>query len=140
MQIHKRPGAMIKQLHDEIERRANSLLRDQDLTMAQMNVLMELESAPERQLSLKELEHLLHVAQSTTAGIVARLEQKGFVECFAASDDRRVKLTRITSAGLACCADAEKNIHSTEARLLAPLTDGERAMFSELLERICEYL
>ena len=91
MQKNELCGALIKKVHDEIEKKANAMLRQQDLTLSQMNVLMELEAIPDHQLTLKELEGLLHVAQSTAAGIVVRLEQKGFVESFTDENDRRVK-------------------------------------------------
>ena len=129
-------GALIKQIHDELEKKANALLRQQDLTLSQMNVLMELEAAPDHHLSLKELEGLLHVAQSTAAGIVVRLEQKGFVESFADENDRRVKKVSITPAGLACCQNASSNVKDMESQLLSGLTEGERTLFRELLEKV----
>ncbi len=83
-------------------------MRAQDLTFAQLDALLELNAAPEKQYSLKELEQRLHLAQSTTVGIIARLEQKGLVERFGDPADRRVKLVRITPAGLEQIADAEQ--------------------------------
>ncbi len=129
-------GALIKQIHDEIEKKANALLRQQDLTLSQMNVLMELEAAPARQLSLKELESLLHVAQSTAAGIVVRLEQKGFVESVTDENDRRVKKVSITPSGLACCRNASSDVTDMEERLLSGLTESEQTLFRELLEKV----
>ena len=129
-------GALIKQIHDELEKKANALLRQQDLTLSQMNVLMELEAAPGHQLSLKELEGLLHVAQSTAAGIVVRLEQKGFVESVADENDRRVKKVAITPAGLECCKNAASHIQNMESQLLSGLTESEKILFQDLLERV----
>ncbi len=129
-------GALIKQIHDELEKKANALLREQDLTLAQMNVLMELESVPTHQLSLKELEVLLHVAQSTAAGIVTRLEQKGYVESFTDINDRRVKNVCITESGMECCTNAHSHIKTMEEYLLSELTESERHHFCDLLKRI----
>lgn len=131
-------GTMIKQLHDALERNVNNVLRTKDLTMAQVGVLLELHHCPEKQMSLKELERILHVAQSTAAGIVVRLEQKGFVESFGDPVDRRVKIVRITPTGEACCLQADKDMEETEKKLLAPLTEVERTVFLELLEKICD--
>ena len=129
-------GALIKKIHDEIEKQANALLRQQDLTLSQMNVLMELEAIPGHQLTLKELEGLLHVAQSTAAGIVMRLEQKGFVESFPDETDRRVKKVAITLSGLECCKGAAADVERMEARLLTGLTEAERLQFRDLLEKV----
>lgn len=131
---------LIKQIHDEMEKRANNALRANDLTMAQVGALVELYRAPERQLYLKELERLLHVAQSTAAGIVVRLEQKGLVESFGDSRDHRVKLVRITPAGESCCLLADENMRRAEEGLLAGLTETERSIFFSLLQKVCDSL
>lgn len=129
-------GALIKKVHDEIEKKANALLRQQDLTLSQMNVLMELEAIPDHQLTLKELESLLHVAQSTAAGIVVRLEQKGFVESFTDENDRRVKKVMLTPAGFQCCKNAASDVKEIETKLLSGLTESEKLLFLDLLEKV----
>ena len=136
MQKHDLCGALIKKVHDEIEKKANATLRQQELTLSQMNVLMELEAVPAHQLSLKELESLLHVAQSTAAGIVVRLEQKGFVESFTDGNDRRVKKVTITPAGMECCKNAASDVQHMEAQLISGLTEAERGQFRDLLEKV----
>ncbi len=130
-------GKLIKQIHDELEKQANNQLSSQNLTLTQMRVLMELEAIPERQLPLKELESLLHVAQSTAAGIVVRLEQKGYIESFADVSDRRVKRVAITSSGMQCCQNARSHIHNMEEQLLSELTETEKIQFCNLLQKIC---
>ena len=129
-------GALIKKIHDEIEKQANALLRQQDLTLSQMNVLMELDAIPCHHLTLKELEVLLHVAQSTAAGIVVRLEQKGFVESFTDENDRRVKKVAITQTGMECCKNAASDINRMETQLLSVLTEAEKGQFRDLLEKV----
>ena len=73
-------GKFIKRIREELRKNANNAMRGQNMTVAQLETLMELDRAPEKRLSLKELEQSLHVAQSTAAGIIVRLEQKGFVD------------------------------------------------------------
>lgn len=82
-------GQLIKLLHDRLEKQANNTLRGKDLTMMQISVLMELQKAEQKQRSMKELERKFCVAQSTVAGIISRLEQKGFVEAFGDASDKR---------------------------------------------------
>ena len=98
----ERCAVLIRQIHTELEKNANNTLRQDDLTMSQISVLIELEKAVDKQLELKRLEQSLHVAQSTAAGIVRRLEQKGFIEGFTSPEDKRVKMVRITPEGLSC--------------------------------------
>ena len=133
-------GGLIKQIHDALERNANNAMRPQGMTMAQFGVLLALGWEEDGTLPLKVLEQRLHVAQSTAAGIVARLEQKGFVESFGDLADRRVKLVRITAAGEACCRQAERNMGQTEANLLSGLTETERSIFLTLLKKVRDTL
>ncbi|MCI5650008.1 MAG: MarR family winged helix-turn-helix transcriptional regulator [Fusicatenibacter sp.] len=133
-------GSKIKQIHDVMEKRANNSLRAQDLTMAQVGVLIELHQAPEHRLSLKELESLLHVAQSTAAGIVVRLEQKGFVESFGDLNDRRIKMVRMTPAGESYYQIAFQQMVKADEDLLSVLTEKEKEIFVRLLVKICDNL
>lgn len=130
-------GQLIKLLHDRLEKQANNTLRAQDLTMMQISVLMELQKA-EQQLSMKELERKFCVAQSTAAGIVSRLEQKGFVESFGDAADKRVKLVHITPAGEACCREAAGYMEQAEQTLLQGFSEEEKTMFNLLLTRAAE--
>lgn len=129
-------GAIIKQIHDELEKNANNALRPQGLTMAQVGTLLALKDMPEGQCSLKEMEQILHVAQSTAAGIIVRLEQKGLVEGFGSSEDKRIKMVRITPTGEDCCFQAEKSMEETERKLLSGLTETEQSIFYSLLQKV----
>ncbi|MDE7219634.1 MAG: MarR family transcriptional regulator [Oscillospiraceae bacterium] len=129
-------GLLIKQINDEMRKQANNAMRSQDMTMSQSGALLELNRAPEKQRSLKELEQSLHVAQSTVVGIISRLEQKGLVESFGDATDRRIKLVRITSAGQECVAGAEKHMEEAEKHLLSALTETEREIFYVLLQKV----
>lgn len=133
-------GALVKRIYDSFEKQANSLLRTQDLTMAQFGVLVELSLTAEKQLTLKELEQRLHVAQSTTAGIVVRLEQKKLVECFGDPVDRRIKLVRITAAGEKRLQYADQDMEATEKSMLSALSAQEQDTLLRLLEKLCSSL
>ena len=133
---HILTGRIIKQINDAIERRAKNSLRENDLTLAQMQVLLSLNQKFDKTYSLKELESILDVAQSTCAGIVNRLIKKEFVESFADPTDKRVKLVKITPAGEKCCLEADANVKEIESLLLNGLTNEERKSFNEILQRI----
>ncbi|MGN1000034.1 MAG: MarR family winged helix-turn-helix transcriptional regulator [Faecousia sp.] len=131
-------GFYIKHISDVLQRDSNNALRAKDLTLAQVTVLLLLESSPNGETSLKELEKQLQVAQSTAAGIIVRLEHKGFVEGYGSSEDKRVKMVRITEAGRACCADSHANMKQAEERLLSSLTETERILLAALLEKVSD--
>lgn len=133
-------GMLMKQINDELRKNANNALRSQRLTIAQLDALVELDQAPEGQRSLKELEQILHVAQSTAAGIIIRLEQKGFVEGVGDTEDRRIKRVRITPAGVECIRTALHFREEAEAQLLSGLTEPERDIFYMLLKKVRDSL
>ncbi|WP_323089430.1 MarR family transcriptional regulator [Allobaculum sp. JKK-2023] len=133
-------GQMIKQIHDDLEKRANNAMRKQDLTFTQVSALLTLLNFPEQKATLKELEKALHVAQSTTVGIVNRLEHKGLVNSFGDPSDRRIKLVQITPEGKQCCRQAQDNMKETEASLLSPLTKEEQKTFISLLRKVSKNL
>ena len=128
-------GQLIKLLHDRLERQANNTLRGKDLTMMQVAVLMELQEAEQKQRSMKELERTFCVAQSTVAGIISRLEQKGFVEAFGDVSDKRIKLVHITPDGEACCREAAGYMAKAEQMLLHGFSEDEKTIFNQLLAR-----
>jgi len=133
-------GTLIKQIHDEMEKNANNDMRAHDLTMAQCSALLILNGTSEKQMALKELEHMLRVAQSTAAGIVMRLEQKGLVEGFGSPDDKRIKMVRITPQGIISCRQAEQEMKQAEKKLLSGLTITEQEIFLSLLKKVRDTL
>ena len=132
-------GILIKKIHDNLEKKINKSLKDSDLTMSQMEALIILSEHTDGQMSLKALEHELHVAQSTAAGIVSRLEQKGFIEAYGQSDDKRIKNIRITKNGMKYCESAAKDMDKVERELLKNLTEDEKNTLNQLLGKIYEY-
>lgn len=133
-------GMLIKQINSTLEKNANNSLRKQDLTFAQVSALLTIRDFPEQKLSLKELEKLLHIAQSTTAGIISRLEQKGLVEAFGDLADKRIKLVKITPLGETYCQTAEQNMKEAEENLLSGLTETEKSIFYNLLQKVKDTL
>ena len=106
--------------------------------MMQISVLTELQKAEQKQRSMKELERKFCVAQSTVAGIISRLEQKGFVEAFGDASDKRIKLVHITPDGEACCREAAGYMAEAEQMLLHGFSEDEKAIFNQLLARAAE--
>ena len=137
---HTPNGLLIKQIHDRLEKQSNNALRAKDLTMMQVSVLLALQKTAGQQLSMKELERYFGVAQSTVAGIVSRLEQKGLVEAIGDAADKRIKLVHLTSNGELCCAEAACSMEEAEANLLKGFSSDERKVLNHLLARVADNL
>lgn len=126
-------GLLLKKINESLARRANANLLAQDLTFAQMHVLVRLYRAPEHTLRLKEIESCFCLAQSTVAGLAARLEKKGLVEHVADPADKRVKRIRLTQRGEETCEWGRENIRRSKAKLVSRLTDAEQTELRRLL-------
>lgn len=131
---------LIKQISDTLKKNANNDMKKTDLTFAQTAVLLALCDKYDKRLSLKELEKILHVAQSTAARIVTKLESKGFVNSFGDASDKRIKYICITPLGEQCCNNAKQRMKENEANLLAPLTETEKNTFINLLQKVKDNL
>ena len=131
-------GWYIKRIDNALEKEANQNLQALNLTMQQNRVLILLAHAEEHTLSLKALEEHFGAAQSTVAGLVSRLEKKGLIEAVASPADRRVKLARLTEAGVQLHAQSRQNVLAAEARLTANLTPEEREVFLICLKKVHE--
>ncbi|MCI9125440.1 MAG: MarR family transcriptional regulator [Eubacterium sp.] len=129
-------GTFIHQIHNTIEKNMNNQLRKKGLTLSQMNVLITLVAVPEKKLSFKDLEKRLTLAQSTTAGLISRLEQKGLVAVLGDRDDKRIKYVEITALGTKYCEDAKLEMNDTEEKLVASLSETERKTFLSLLKKV----
>ena len=135
-----RTALQIKIINDTLEKEANNNLREKKLTSVQMHVLMLLLGEEGHILPLKEVERRLHVAQPTAAGIVVRLEQKGFLDSSISREDRRVKLLRLTDEGEKQCRDCIFHAEEAEGRIRDALTEREYNEFSGFLEKIIRSL
>ena len=140
MNHDKQCGAYIKHISDVLQRDCNNTLQKKGLTLSQLSVLVLLEDSPNKELSLKEIEKQLHVAQSTAAGIISRLTQKKFVECFYRENDKRVKVVKITEDGHKCFIDSQADAHESETYLLKSLTKEEQIQLNALLKKVSENL
>ncbi len=131
---------LLKQLHDVQEKNINNTLRNLDLTFSQINVLRALVHSADKQMSLKELEKILHVAQSTTARIVTKMESKGLIDSFSDVSDKRIKYIRLTQYGEQYSSNAKQKLEEEETRLLSSLTETEKMVFVSLLQKITSNL
>jgi DNA-binding MarR family transcriptional regulator len=75
---------------------------------------------------------------STIAGVIDRLEARGWVTRTIAPDDRRARRLALTDAGQAALAAVQPGMKRTQQRILAPLSRDERAEFVRMLQVLVE--
>ena len=129
-------GTLLKQIHDIMEKNANNVLREQELTISQSGVLVLLDEKEGKTASFKELEKDFGVSQPTMAGILNRLVQKDLVEVLTDSEDKRIRKAHLTQKGADKCKEGYKHMNSAEEQLLKSLTNNEKKEFNRLLLKV----
>ena len=129
-------GMLIRQINNAFEKKANTRLKEKDLTFSQMSALIEILNMPAGKTTFKELEKRLSLAQSTTVGLISRLEQKKLVHVSGDKDDKRIKYVEITSLGEKFCNEAKQEMEDTERRLFANFSAGEVETLLSLLKKV----
>ncbi|MGP1404271.1 MAG: MarR family winged helix-turn-helix transcriptional regulator [Catonella sp.] len=136
MANHYSCGILIKQIHDIMEKNANNVLREEELTISQFGVIVLLDEREGKTSTFKELEKEFGVSQPTMAGILNRLEQKRLVEILGDSEDKRIRRAHLTPKGEVKCKEGYKHMREAEEYLLQSLTKDEAAEFNKLLQKV----
>ncbi len=126
-------------LYNVIQKKCQSAVKDLDITMSQGGAIAAILESPNGEMPLKELEKKLQLAQSVTAGLVSRMEQKGYIESFGSAEDKRIKILRVTALGKEKCLAGQKILKQTEKEILAPLSDAEKKALFEIVEKLLEH-
>ena len=129
---------LIKQVNELLEKRANEVLRDYDVTNGQARILVSLNRSENGVYSLRDLERAFHYSQRTISGIVSRLMNKGLVTSEPDPMDNRVRLIRLTDEGKKIGQMAGDKLEAADKWLTQDLSDKESEQLLDLLRRVNE--
>lgn len=130
-------GYLVKNIADKLHGRADANLKKHDLTFQQSKIIAFL-SKNGNQASQKEIEEFLHVAHPTVVGLVARMEQNGFLQTHVDSKDKRNKIVELTPKAVAKWQELRVMIEQTENDLMKGLTSQQVQQFVAVLSKIYE--
>ena len=117
-------GYLIKSISDKIKMHADAELKSHGLTLSQSRILGFLHDRGGR-ATQKEIEDFLDVAHPTVVGIVARMEQKGFLTTDIDASDKRNKVVVMAQQAISLDRDMGEMIRRNEERMVAGLTDAQ---------------
>lgn len=129
-------GPMIKTVSNFIEQQLTNESEKLGLTAGQMHILHFICKNRETGICQRKIEEFFELSHATVAGIVARLESKGFVECRASETDKRYKSVFPTAKALECDAEVHKCIVNAEAGFFKGFSEDEKNVFRSYLRRI----
>lgn len=133
----KELGFLVRQVDLALSRRMNQSLERSKLTRSQ-GFMLKCILRRGGKATLKELEHDVNSAQSTTWGIAKRLEEKGFVELTEDPTDSRARIAQLTDSGRRVCENTRSSVLSLEEHLRANFSEEERKQYVGYLERTFE--
>lgn len=128
-------GCLLKMITDKIKIQADASLAQHDLTLTQSRVLGCL-ARNGGTATQKEIEGFLQVSHPTVAGVIGRMEQKGFVSCRPDPSDKRSKIVCQTERAAAIAQDMHATIQATEQQMLRSLTPEQIAALEDALRTI----
>lgn len=122
-----------KFLYTGLEKQVNKRLKDKDVSLSQSLVLLWLDETDEKSMPIKAIEKRFGSAQSTTLGIINRLEQKSLISTHLSP--KRTKIVAMTDDGLALVSFIKTCIGEGDEMMFAGFSAGERLVFIELLSK-----
>lgn len=127
-------GLLIKGIHEQLEKRANLMLRQFDLTLTQTRVLFYLHDHQGEKTTPKDIEDYFGVTHPTVVGLLQRLEGKGFIVSEPDEGDRRCRVVRLAADGPLDRVLCKMPPESMEPMLTRGLTPAEIAQLRRSLE------
>ena len=129
-------GILLKQIDTLLAKRANAAMKQAGVTLSQVTLLRVLAEQPQQCAEFKLVERELGVSQPTTAGLIARLREKGLVTSCASPTTANAKVAQLTQAGQAVIEACEQDMQREEETIFAGFAPDEREQLLKMLERI----
>ena len=136
VKIDLQPGHAIRRLHQISVGIFLQESGELGITPVQYAALQTVGNQPG--IDQRTLARAIALDTSTTGGVVDRLEARALLERRLAAEDRRVRQLYLTPVGEQALADVLPAMLTTQARILAPLTERQRVDFMRLLLRLVD--
>lgn len=127
-------GSRFRQLHSVTRQRMTEALTEMELTSAQGSIMGYLAHCSQMPTP-KEVEKVLGLSHATVAGLLARMEKKGFIRLETDPNDRRCRRIRTLPKGFDCHEAMRCTVASVEEQVVKGFTPEEREQFADYLLR-----
>ena len=121
---------------DQLSRRLVPLLKAEELSPTQYNVLRILRGAEPHGLLCRGIGERMISRDPDMTRLLDRMEKRNLITRERQKDDRRVIMTRITSEGLAFLKKLDQPVRELHKRQFAHMKAGRMKALSELLEEV----
>jgi MarR family transcriptional regulator, lower aerobic nicotinate degradation pathway regulator len=136
LDLDRLPGHAIRRLHQISVGIFLQETQAQGVTPVQFAALQTVCNQP--QIDQRTLARLIALDTSTTAGVVDRLQARGWLQRSLSPHDRRVRLLSITPDGEALLQRTQPAVTQAQQLILAPLSPEQQQTFMDLLDRLVQ--
>ena len=140
MSENKHIGPLLRIIHTAMDQQINASVQGMELTSAQLFVLHYIIRNGDHDVYQKDIENYFELSHATVAGLIARLESKGFIVSIPTERDKRFKRLCATEKALCCDQQMRKNIEQIEQLTLYGFSAEEIQQRHLYLDRILRNL
>lgn len=134
--VHGMPGHLIRRLQQISVARFTEECAEFSLTSVQFAALTAIRENPG--IDATRLSGIIAFDRSTIGDVLERLEGKGWLRRSPSATDKRAKLLKLSPAGVRVLEEVLPAVLRVQERILAPLTQADRARFVELLKQLVD--
>lgn len=136
MECEKNIGMSFKIISNQLKRVVNKKLGN-NITHIQIFILRFLyENKDKKDIFQKDIEKLLDIRRSTTTEILNVMERNNLLERVDSLSDKRQKMIVLSKKGTKYLKDFEKIVLKTEKEILNNVSQEEKDIFFNVLEKI----
>jgi len=134
--IYSRPGHLVRRLQQIAVAIFMTETAEFGITPVQYSALLAVRN--HRGIDQTTLTEIIAYDRSTIGEVVKRLENKRLIRRATGNEDRRAKLLYITPAGRRLLSRLKKVVDTAQDRIVAPLTDDDRATFMRIMRTLVD--
>lgn len=131
-----RPGFLIRRLHQIHVGLFLDETREFNITPVQYSLMTALGTHGE--MDQNSLSHEIGLERTSVAEVIPRLEAKGLLQRRQGTEDRRVKLVKLSRKGLYLLKKMDENVQRAHDRTIQHIPEEQRALFLLQLIRLVE--
>lgn len=135
-------GGLLKQAHILHGQRINEKLKQYDLTISQLDVLIKVTMANEKHILInqRDIEKRTNLTNPTVTGLINRLETKGLIERVENEKDKRMKNLYITKKAECLNREFKQIFEESDLTALKDFNEDEKRELESYLLRIIKNL
>lgn len=138
MEDNTRISSLLKMVDIRIRQDLDARNQDLHISSSQMRTLSYLIANTDHEINPRDLEQYFRISKPTVAGILKRLEEKGFLHYEESSKDLRYKQIVLDEPAYRCIAQLRHNFGEMESKLYAGFSQDEQDQLKALLLRLLE--